>query len=78
MSWLSGIVVYTIVWWLVFFMALPFGIRRAEDAGRGSDPGAPERPRLLPKAAAATAISGVLTFLALIAINSDWLSFRGP
>ncbi len=78
MSWLSGIVVYVIVWWLIFFMTLPVGVRRAEEVERGNDPGAPERPRLLLKAAVTTVISGVVTFLALLLIDSDWLSFRKP
>ena len=78
MSWLSGIVVFVIVWWLVFFMTLPVGVRRAREVERGNDPGAPERARLVLKAAVTTAIAGVLTLLAFMLIDSEWLTFRKP
>ncbi|MDE0406958.1 MAG: DUF1467 family protein [Alphaproteobacteria bacterium] len=78
MSWLSGVVVFVIVWWLVFFMTLPVGVRRAGEVERGNDPGAPERPRLGLKAAVTTVIAGVLTLLAFLLIDSEWLTFRKP
>ena len=78
MSWLSGIVVFVIVWWLVFFMTLPVGVRRAGEVERGNDPGAPERPRLGLKAAVTSAIAGVLTLLVFLLIDSDRFAFRRP
>ncbi len=78
MSWLSGVVVFVILWWLVFFMTLPVGVRRAGKVERGNDPGAPERPRLGLKAAATTAIAGALTLLVFLLIDSGWLTFRRP
>ena len=78
MSWLSGIVVYVILWWLVFFMALPVGVRRAGEVERGNDPGAPDRPRLGMKAAVTTAIAGVLTLLVFLLVDSEWFTFRQP
>ena len=78
MSWLSGIVVFVIVWWLVFFMTLPVGVRRAGEVERGNDPGAPERARLGLKAAVTTVIAGALTLLVLLLVDSDWLAFRRP
>ena len=76
MSWLSTVVVFVIVWWLVFFMTLPVGVRRAGEVERGNDPGAPERARLGLKAAATTAIAGVLTVLAVLLIDTEWFAFR--
>ena len=78
MSWLSGVVVFVIVWWLVFFMTLPVGVRRAREVERGNDPGAPERARLGMKAVVTTMIAGVLTLLAFLLIDSEWLTFRKP
>jgi len=37
--------IYFIVWWLVFFTVLPWGIRSQDEHGevvRGTDPGAPK------------------------------------
>ena len=78
MSWLSGIVVYVILWWLVFFMALPVGVRRAAEVEHGNDPGAPERARLGLKAAVTTVVAGVLTLLVVLLVDSDLLTFRKP
>jgi predicted secreted protein len=62
MGWATGIAVYLVVWWLVLFMVLPFGVRRTEEGERveGEDPGAPAKPKLLIKFAATTLIAGVI------------------
>ena len=47
----GSIVVYVIIWWIVFFSVLPFGIQSNKtvfkDSIEGSDPGAPKNPKLL-------------------------------
>mgnify|MGYP003670801811 CR=1 FL=1 len=64
MSWPTALMVYGILWWLVLFMVLPFGVRTADEAGEETEPGhassAPVRPRLWVKAAVTTAISAVI------------------
>ena len=45
MPWYTVLAIYFIVWWLVFFTVLPFGIRSEEehvDVVLGTDPGAPK------------------------------------
>jgi predicted secreted protein len=78
MSWVSGIVVYLLVWWVVLFAVLPFGTRPdAEgDPAAGGWRGAPERPLLLRKAIATTLIAGVIWLGIFALVESDWLSFR--
>ena len=60
----SGIVVYVIAWWLIFFMALPIGVRPPHEAGEavetGHEPGAPVRPRIWIKALAATVLAAIV------------------
>ena len=72
MSVASGLMIYVVIWWIVFFMALPVGVRTAAEAGESSAPGsadsAPVRPRLWLKAAATTILAAVawgLFYLAL-------------
>ena len=67
MNIVSAFVVFVVIWWLVLFMVLPFGIRRVETPEEGHDHGAPVQPMLWRKAAATTAISVVL-FAAVYAI----------
>ena len=49
----SGIMVYLIAWWLVFFMALPLGVKAQDEDGGEVVPGtpssAPKKPLLLKK-----------------------------
>ena len=82
MNWVSGIVVFVVLWWLVFFMTLPFGVKSphevGEVAGRGHADGAPVKPRLWLKAGITTLIAAVLSGIAYYLIASDMLSFRRP
>ncbi|MBB4210187.1 putative secreted protein [Rhodothalassium salexigens DSM 2132] len=78
----SGIVVFTVVWWVAFFAALPFGVTaRHEDDNvtpvAGAEPGAPVRPHLLPKALVATLVAAVVTALYLTGLAQGWFSLRG-
>ncbi len=81
MSWVSGIVVYLILWWLVFFVTLPFGVRAPHEAGEtvqaGNADGAPVRPRLWLKAGVATVVTAILWGIAWWLVASDLITFRG-
>ena len=61
MDVVSGTVVYLLMWWWVFLMSLPFGVRTVEDPVAGHAPSAPVRPMLWRKMAATTVIAAVLT-----------------
>ena len=80
MTWFSTILVFVVVWWLVFFMTLPFGARSFHEAGENVETGnvesAPMKPRLWLKAGAATVIAAVLTIGVYFLIASGLLSFR--
>ena len=80
MSWVSGIVVYVILWWLVFFMTLPFGVKSSHEVGEVAGPGhadgAPVKPRLWLKAEITTLIAAMFWGIAYYLIASDMLSFR--
>jgi predicted secreted protein len=54
------IVAFMVVWWVVFFAVLPFGVRRQADVQIGTDPGAPANPMLWRKAAVTTLIALVV------------------
>ncbi len=45
----TGIAIFFLIWWLVLFAVLPWGIRSQQEEGAiapGTDPGAPAMPRL--------------------------------
>ena len=76
MTWTSGVVLFVLIWWMVLFTVLPWGIRRAGDEDKGHDAGAPLKPRLWRKAAITTAISAVLWGAAYWVVESNYLSLR--
>ena len=82
MGWTSGVVVYVIIWWIVFFMARPIGVRPPHEAGQevqpGNEAGAPVQPYIWSKIGATTAIAAVLWVGAYWLITSDLISFRKP
>jgi predicted secreted protein len=45
----TAIAIYFLIWWVVLFAVLPFGVRSQHEGGDiapGTDPGAPVIPRL--------------------------------
>ncbi|MEE2997698.1 MAG: DUF1467 family protein [Pseudomonadota bacterium] len=80
MSWFSAILVYVVVWWLVFFISLPFGARSYHEAGedveKGNVSSAPIKPRLWLKVGVTTVVSAILTVIAYFLIDSGAVSFR--
>ncbi|GLK71313.1 DUF1467 family protein [Ancylobacter dichloromethanicus] len=60
------IAIYFIVWWVVIFAVLPFGVRSQHEDGvveDGTEPGAPQRPLLLRKALVTTVVAAVIVLL---------------
>jgi len=76
MSWATGLMVYLVIWWTILFAVLPLGVRRAENPGRGQDPGAPEKPQLLRKAIMTSLVAAVLWLGFYFLHQADVFSFR--
>jgi predicted secreted protein len=46
----TAIAIYFLIWWIVLFAVLPWGVRaQGEDGAAGTDPGAPRVPHLKAK-----------------------------
>lgn len=75
MSIVEAIVVFAIVWWLFFFMLLPWGVERNEAPEDGHDAGAPVRPKLVRKALAATALAAAATAIVRWIVESYFADF---
>ena len=79
MNWFTAFVLYTIIWWTVLFMVLPFGTRPVAEADEATGwRGAPEQPLIGRKMLATTVLAAVLWGLAMLVIRSDWFTFRMP
>ncbi|HZT50785.1 MAG TPA: DUF1467 family protein [Stellaceae bacterium] len=79
MSWPIAIAAYVVIWWVVIFTVLPFGLRASDEGDPGHAAGAPANPRLGRKALITTAIATVLWLLLYWAVTHSLINFRaGP
>jgi predicted secreted protein len=76
----SAIAIYFVLWWVVLFAVLPFGVRsQSEQVGQtvsGSDPGAPVLPRMAWKLLWTTLISAAIFAVAVWAYLSGYLGIE--
>ena len=75
MDFVSGLVVFLLLWWWVFLMSLPFGVRTVDTPEAGHAPSAPARPMLWRKVLVTTIIAAVLTVLVNWIISAQIISF---
>lgn len=78
MGWVTGIILYVLVWWITLFTVLPLWVTPAEPDDPGHAAGAPQSPYLLRKIALTTVVSAVIWMAIYFVIRSPWFSFREP
>ena len=76
MNWFTGIMVYVMIWWVVLFTVLPWGIKVPENPEPGHATSAPDKPRLIRKFTITTVIATLLWGVAYTLIESGLISFR--
>jgi predicted secreted protein len=76
MTLVTGIATYVVVWWIVLFAVLPWGVKPSENLVPGQAESAPDNPRLLMKALVTTLVAGVIWLGIYLIVQSDWISFR--
>lgn len=77
MTWFEGLVTFVIIWWMVLFTVLPWGVRIPDNPEKGHATSAPTRPRLWLKLAITSGIALLLWAVAYWLAVSDLISFRG-
>ncbi len=76
MNWVTGLLVYVIVWWIAFFMVLPWGVKVPDKPEPGHASSAPDRPLLWRKALITTVIAALVWIAIYYVIDSGLLSLR--
>jgi len=77
MTAITGIAMYVVIWWIVLFAVLPFGVKPTlEPGGRGQMAGAPEQPMMLKKVLWTSALAALVWVLIFAIVQSDWLPVR--
>ncbi len=75
----TGFAIYFVMWWIVLFLTLPFGVRSQHEDGEsspGTDPGAPVASQMGRKLIWTTVISAVIFAIAVWAYNTGFLSIE--
>ena len=75
----TAVAIYFVVWWLVLFLTLPFGVRSQHEDGvgaPGTDPGAPILTRMGRKLIWTTIISAIIYGIGVAAYQAGYLSIE--
>ncbi|MCP3389367.1 DUF1467 family protein [Bradyrhizobium sp. CCGB12] len=75
-TWLA---IYFVLWWVMLFVTLPFGVRSQHEDGvgaPGTDPGAPILTRMGRKLIWTTIISAIVFGIGLAAYHAGYLSIE--
>jgi len=76
MSVITGVVVYAVIWWIVLFAVLPWGVSRTENPEAGHDHGAPSKANIGRKFLWTTLIAAVIWTAYYFANRYNLLTFR--
>lgn len=75
----SGFAIYFVLWWIVLFAVLPFGVRSQMENGEeiaGTDPGAPSVVHMGRKLLWTTIISAVIFAVGLAAFYAGYFNIE--
>jgi predicted secreted protein len=75
MGWVSGPVVYFLIWWVSLFMVLPWGNAPDENPTLGNITSAPAKPRLLLKFFATAILAAIIWLVVFFVIKLDIINF---
>ena len=75
MTIVNVIIVLVFSWWIIFFMALPIGVRVPETIEKGHASSAPSEPRIITKAIITTVLSLTITLSYFYALEKGYLDF---
>jgi predicted secreted protein len=76
MDWFGTAVVFTIVWWLILFMVLPFGAAPPDEVEPGMATSAPAKPRMAIKVLITTVLAALVTALISWLMQSGLIQLR--
>jgi predicted secreted protein len=79
----TAFAIYFVLWWIVLFLTLPFGVRSQHEGGEGAgqaipgtDPGAPIASQMGRKLIWTTVISAIIFAVAWLAYNAGYLNIE--
>jgi predicted secreted protein len=76
MKWFEAIASFVVIWWVVLFAVLPFGVRSLDPGDIGHAAGAPANPRIWRKVGITTLVAVVVWVGVYLLVNSNLIQFR--
>jgi predicted secreted protein len=79
-SLITGLAIYFIIWWIVLFAVLPWGVRSQEESGaveRGTDPGAPLVAHVSVKLLWTTLVAGIVFACCVVVYSYQLVTLDG-
>ena len=74
----TAIAIYFLIWWIMLFAVLPWGVRAQGEGGApGTDPGAPTVPRLRAKLLWTTIAAGVVWAICAVLYTKGLVTLDG-
>ena len=74
-EFLKGFLIYVIIWWLVVFTILQFGVKKPDKIEKGHADGAPQNPRIIKKFIITSLIAFVLWLIVFYIIKNQFFVF---
>ena len=75
MSLFEYFIIFIVIWWILFFMSLPMGVKKSKNIEPGHDSGAPEKTYLWKKFFIVSIITLIFTYLTVLIIESNIITF---
>jgi predicted secreted protein len=76
----TAIAIYFIIWWVVLFAVLPWGVRSQHESGTispGTDPGAPISPKVWRTLLATTIVASMVFALCVVVYSYRLVTIEG-
>lgn len=73
----TAVAIYFVVWWLMLFTVLPWGIRGQHEDGNvvnGTEPGAPTKAMIKKKFIQTSVVAGIVWFIIMIILKFNLIS----
>jgi predicted secreted protein len=70
MSLFEYFIIYVVIWWILFFISLPLGVRKSENLLPGQDSGAPEKTYLWKKFIIVSILTLIFTYIVSLVLQN--------
>ncbi len=80
MPFATALAVFFLIWWVVLFAVLPWGIKsqhEGEDVAPGTDPGAPSKARIGLKLLWTTLVAAAVYAVCAVVYVEHWITVDG-